>query len=268
LISVGWPYWWEAPSRARARETVASLRQIQVALERYGIDSNGRYPAMLYGGDFADDFATTDAERQSAWHGDVDPLLELGYLATYPENPFAHRSLSGARQFEPRDWDLPRDPGRVGWMADGGDRALQLASRKVGGHTGTAMVDLTEGQRHAPPAWAVALRTPDNHFVRAETPWRDVMAGNFVYYACFPSGAGYREIPAARGRTVRPAPMGYFIWAYGPTAWRGQDVCTSYGIPADPWLRSGAAPHGHGPDGDPDGVIGLLAEGFTGDETF
>ena len=260
LVSIGWPRWWEGPWKARSRETRDALRRIQTALERYAVDHGGCYPDFLYGGDFTDDFASSDAPVRSTFGGDVDALLEYGYLATYPVNPFVAGPmglLRPKRVFEPRDWELPRDPGRVGWYADGGDRALHLATRRVGGNHGTAMADLTEGQRHAPPVWAVPARTQTNGLVRLGTPWRGVAAGNFVYHARYPAGAGYRWKPGAEG-TRHPKAMGYALWAYGPPVGLGLDVCTEYGIPADPWLEPGPTWRPNGPDSNPDGALMLL----------
>lgn len=272
LVSVGWPHWWEAPQQARMRETAWGLRQVQVALERYAADHGGRYPDFLYGGDFADDFTTSSSTRQSPWPGDLDALLEGGYLASYPRNPFVSASRK-AQQFDARDWQLVRDPGRVGWYADGGDRALVLASRKVGGLKGQAMVDLTEGQRHAPPLWSLEIRKPDHRWLRIATPWRSLMAGNFGYYACYPAGTGARWSPtlAAADSRIPPAPpraLGYRLWAYGAPAYEGRDIHTAEGIPADPWLRPGPLWRPNGPDGLPDGVFLVLGERSGGTDPY
>jgi len=269
LISVGWPYWWEAPQQARERESQWGLRQVQVALERYAVDSGGHYPDFLYGGDFSDDFATSSAERQSAWEGDVDVLLENGYLGSYPRNPFASGFSRKHRQFEPRDWQLLENAGRVGWLADGGDRALILASRSVGGTCGWAMVDVTEAQRHAPPVWTVPVRKPNSHWIRIATPWRSLMQGNFVYHAVYPQGGGYRWSPEmamsdARVPAKRPSPINYVLWSYGPASEWGRDIHTTAGIPADPELAAGPLWCPNGPDGEPDGVSLVLRRGTSG----
>ncbi|MCG3152531.1 MAG: hypothetical protein GEEBNDBF_01832 [bacterium] len=269
LVSIGWPYWWEAPQRARTRESHWGLRQVQVAIERYGVDAGGHYPEFLYGGDFSDDYASTSADVQSAWPGDVDVLLEHGYLGSYPRNPFVSPTQRGHQQWTPRDWQLVVDPGRLGWYADGGDRALVLASRRVGGTRGTTMVDVSEGQRHAPPIWSLPIRRPDNRYLRIATPWRQLMTGNFNYFAIYPAGGGARWSPelAARDPRVparRPRPVSYVLWSYGPASLWGRDIHTEAGIPLDPELAPGPLWQPHGPDGNPDGVSLVLRRGSAG----
>jgi hypothetical protein len=65
-------------------EAKANLRAIQIALERYAIDTVGNYPAYLLGGSAP---IGTDPIRHFA-HAS-DPLLREGYLTAYPRNPFA-----------------------------------------------------------------------------------------------------------------------------------------------------------------------------------
>jgi len=82
----------------REAETKAGLHSIHIALERYYTDFN-EYPEYLLGG---------DSRGWSEWHAKWDlpnfveppegstyfnehvndPLIELGYLSSYPENPF------------------------------------------------------------------------------------------------------------------------------------------------------------------------------------
>ena len=86
------------PGKSKEAEVKADIHTIQVALERYMTDNN-EYPAYLLGG---------DVDGWSAWHeqwdgaNDIgmvndrvasnnvvrDPLIDYGYLAGYPANPF------------------------------------------------------------------------------------------------------------------------------------------------------------------------------------
>jgi len=76
----------------KERETKVNLHSIQIALERYATDHNGEYPEYIMGGDLE----SWDSENgviaiSQAAEGQVpplDPLIEMGYLASYPTNPF------------------------------------------------------------------------------------------------------------------------------------------------------------------------------------
>lgn len=78
---------------ARHDEVKAACHDIKVALERYAVDHNGNYPAYILGGDAAgwDPVTGNRAYLRSLELGNPiprDPLLEGGYLTSYPRNPF------------------------------------------------------------------------------------------------------------------------------------------------------------------------------------
>ncbi|MCK4721576.1 hypothetical protein KAU08_12985 [bacterium] len=78
--------------KARESEVKANLHTIHEALERYGVDHSGEYPAYIFGGDSEgwDDEngcrVITDVDPDD--RPPLDPLLDAGYLASYPSNPF------------------------------------------------------------------------------------------------------------------------------------------------------------------------------------
>jgi type II secretory pathway pseudopilin PulG len=76
--------------RAKESEAKANLRTIQQAVDRYGSDHSGQYPAYLMGGD-KDGWEKCRAITEAASDDKrppKDPLIDENYLAEYPGNPF------------------------------------------------------------------------------------------------------------------------------------------------------------------------------------
>ena len=74
-----------------------------MALERYCVD-NGQYPKMIWGGDKAGWSSEKGVGCRAMWANEpfdgtnettarppLDPLIEYGYLASYPDNPFLNK---------------------------------------------------------------------------------------------------------------------------------------------------------------------------------
>ena len=97
-------------------EALAHLTVIRTALERYAIDHDGEYPAYILGGDTEGWDAKTGCEtiitrppfglnlKQTNLEGGgarppKDPLIDGGYLDTYPENPFVKNNSRYAPTF-------------------------------------------------------------------------------------------------------------------------------------------------------------------------
>jgi prepilin-type N-terminal cleavage/methylation domain-containing protein len=97
LAAMALPNFVKAREKAKEAEVKSNIHSIQIALERYAVDSGGEYPLILYGGDWTDTFTTyrsytefppIDFPAYSPFPGDIDSLLQFGYLAQYPQNPF------------------------------------------------------------------------------------------------------------------------------------------------------------------------------------
>lgn len=183
LAALALPNFVKAREKAKEAEVKSNLRSIQIALERYAVDTGGIYPLMLYGGDYFDTFTTTRTPApnpdpsgigandsaglgRSEFPNDVDTLIQYSYLSQYPRNPFTRRrdvSKYGRFLTNPAEWlddahflisggnRLPR----VNIWSQGGvngnaDRGNQLVRRQVGGEKGDLMWDTSEGQRHSP----------------------------------------------------------------------------------------------------------------------
>ena len=115
LLIITLPTLARASQRDREAEVKSNIHAIQIALERYAVDTGGFYPYMLYGGDWTDTFVRwggsinpetgisyyypPDEPDYVPFPGDCDALIQYGYLAYYPKNPFKADSdnLSGIR---------------------------------------------------------------------------------------------------------------------------------------------------------------------------
>jgi prepilin-type N-terminal cleavage/methylation domain-containing protein len=231
LAAMALPNFVKAREKAKEAEVKSNIHSIQIALERYATDSGGVYPLILYGGDNTDSFTTRntpdytaptqgDLEGISEFDGDVDVLIEYGYLSQYPRNPFQRKrdiDKYGALFTQPEEYNLPLMLRRVNIWSQvetpthgNPDRAQQNVERRVGGEKGNLMWDVSEGHRHSPFPIVVVPdpdpNAPTNYYqyVNPTTAnnfadvanYRDdhlffLSPGNFYYYATFSGIGGY-----------------------------------------------------------------------------
>jgi prepilin-type N-terminal cleavage/methylation domain-containing protein len=260
----------KAREKAREAETKSNIHSIQIGLERYAVDSGGTYPLILYGGDKTDSFTTrktadyTDSSGnikpgRSEFKGDIDVLLEFGYLSQYPSNPFQRmRDVNkyGRLITQPSQYNLPQLNYRVNIWSDhpetvngNPDRAQQLVERVVGGVYSDLMWDISEGQRHSPFPIIVVPdpdpNAPENYYhyvnpgVRANISkvadfYDDhlffLQPGNFYYYAVFNVPGGYSGF--VNGNLNSPVVMevtGFNLAGYGDIRNPGNDVYNIFG---------------------------------------
>jgi hypothetical protein len=252
-----------AREKSKEAEVKSNIHRIQIALERFAIDTGGEYPFILYGGDGSDTFATSKSPPPPEnpdyefWPGDFDALLEGAYLSSYPENPFQEKrrvdmygkilTNPGENGFE----SLETKPGRVNIWVLPHDRATEYMRRGVGGEKGKLMWDISEGQRHAP--WPIVV-VPDpspspTGFVNPAYAESDAGAkrystshqfwltpGNFYYYAIFDGVGGYSGFVDADGDgfgdpdlPVGGVVIGFVLAGYGAQGNPGMDVYNLYG---------------------------------------
>lgn len=191
LAAMALPNFIKAREKAKEAEVKSNIHSIQIALERYAVDTGGFYPLILYGGDQTDTFVKLGAPPRPPgdpnaglsyylppddpgyvpFPGDVDVLVQFNYLSQYPANPF-HRTRDIAKfgklktnpaenGFGPLEMIFP-PAARVNIWAQPFDRALYYVRREVGGARGNLMWDVSEGQRHAPwPIVVVPEPAPD-----------------------------------------------------------------------------------------------------------
>lgn len=265
LAAMALPNFVKAREKAKEAEVKSNIHAIQIALERYAVDTGGTYPLILYGGDNSDSFTTLNTANYedstgtmwdgfSEYHGDVDVLIEFGYLSQYPRNPFQRKrdiDKYGRLLTQPAQYNLPHRLHRVNiWSqhpapthgAD--DRGDQYIERQVGGEKGNLMWDISEGQRHSPfPIIVVpdpAADAPGNYYgyVNPTTSnnFSDVanhrddhlfflMPGNFYYYATFSGIGGYS--PLVNEDPMKPVlseVTGFNLAGYGTMTNPAKDV--------------------------------------------
>jgi len=277
LAAMALPNFIKAREKAKEAEVKSNIHAIQIALERYAVDTGGFYPLILYGGDFTDTFGRLGAPENpdtnmsyymppddpgyQSFPGDLDVLLQFGYLAQYPNNPFQRtRDISkfgklktnpAENGFGPLEFHLDTQGlARVNIWAWPYDRALVYVRRLVGGEQGNLMWDVSEGQRHAP--WPiVVVPEPEPHWsgyvnpqfsayaFESTTNYRDdyqfwLTPGNFYYYALFEGVGGYSSFVSQNGTPNPNAPItgaiiGFHLAGYGTMSNAGQDTYNLWG---------------------------------------
>ncbi|HDS30857.1 MAG TPA: type II secretion system protein [Firmicutes bacterium] len=282
LAAMALPNFIKAREKAKEAEVKSNIHAIQIALERYAVDTGGFYPLILYGGDFTDTFVKLgapnypdrtysyylpyeDGESYAPFNGDVDVLIQFGYLAQYPRNPFQRtRDLSkfgklrtdpATNGFGPLEFHFETmGLSRVNIWYQPYPRDLFYVQREVGGEQGNLMWDVSEGQRHAP--WPiVVVPVPEPHWTGYQNPtwaayafsnttnYRDdyqfwLTPGNFYYYALFEGVGGYSSFVndgTGSGTGANPnapitgAVIGFHLAGYGTISNAGQDVYNLWG---------------------------------------
>jgi prepilin-type N-terminal cleavage/methylation domain-containing protein len=117
LAAIALPNFIKARNKAREAEVKSNIHAIQIALERYAVDSGGVYPPFLVGAErewniihasinlqgngvsqFPTHGMTPFAKQKTPTQGlpenlrmTMDPMIQFGYLAEFPGNPFARR---------------------------------------------------------------------------------------------------------------------------------------------------------------------------------
>ncbi|MEO7993885.1 MAG: type II secretion system protein [bacterium] len=278
LAALALPNFVKAREKAKEAEVKSNLRSVQIALERYAVDSAGVYPLILYGGDYFDTFTTTRSPvpnpdpsglmvGTSEFPNDVDTLIQYSYLSQYPRNPFTRRrdvNKYGRFLTDPAEWltdahFLNGRPPRVNVWSQGGsqgnaDRAAQLVRRQVGGEKGDLMWDVSEGQRHSPFPIVVVPDDARNPLLGTgavavgATNYRDdhqfwVTPGNFYYCATFSGIGNYGSFVSDSGGVNYNAPImgtvtGWKLAGYGTVTNPGQDVYNIIGDFPDRSLNS------------------------------
>jgi prepilin-type N-terminal cleavage/methylation domain-containing protein len=196
LAAMALPNFIKAREKAKEAEVKSNIHAIQIALERYSVDTGGYYPLILYGGDITDTFvklgAPIDPDTGNSYYqppddpgyvpfpGDVDVLVQFSYLAQYPTNPFTRRrdidkfgklkTNPATNGFGPLEFHFGTSGRkRVNIWGQPYDRALYYVQRLVGGEKGNLMWETSEGQRHAP--WPiVVVPEPEAHWTGYQNP--------------------------------------------------------------------------------------------------
>jgi len=152
LVAIALPNFIRIKDKAKEAEVKQNLHAIQLATERYSVDSpTSEYPYIVLGGDWTDSFAvlqgwadlqqldTTDDISNPGKQGNKwkpaqlplggDPLIEEAYLPKAPENPFVRRKTTTILTIMPH---LPYSLSGCGYI-----------ERLVGGNQGNLMSEAT-----------------------------------------------------------------------------------------------------------------------------
>lgn len=291
-----------ARDKAKEDEVKSNMHSIQIALERYAVDTGGHYPLILYGGDPTDTFTTyrsyiqhppIDCPDYVPFKGDIDVLLEFGYLIRYPQNPFVRMrdvdkygkiiTNPGENGF---DNGLELKPGRVNIWVLPSDRGTEYIKREVGGEGGNLMWEISEGQRHppwpiivvpTPPASPTGFVNPEaGTFLQNAKEYRTdyqfwLTPGNFYYYALFDDAGCYSSFLDTDGDGLgniefpsQGSVIGFKLAGYGTITNPGDDCYNLWGDYPEGSLFTINTPIKEttdieylyvGPDGRRDGVI-------------
>ncbi len=120
LAAIALPNFIKARNKAREAEVKSNVHAIQIALERYAVDTGGVYPPFMIGAERDDNIINCSIKLGSNGvsafpvHGmtpfakttdpdlaigpnllrmTMDPMIQFGYLAEDPTNPFARRDV-------------------------------------------------------------------------------------------------------------------------------------------------------------------------------
>jgi prepilin-type N-terminal cleavage/methylation domain-containing protein len=251
LAAIALPNFIKARNKAREAEVKSNIHSIQIALERYAVDTGGVYPSFLVGAEA--DFNVLRAQWDTNYdtaarvrHGgspfaksrnepssvdnqllSMDPLIQFAYLAEFPVNPFAKR-----------------DSGM--WNASHIGGTAMTGRFPYGGLHGDKMFDLGFGWGDTPQTDYV-LYTTENFEEQQDLQDPDIFAdpdldspGNFYYHPIFadmlPVYVHYVGNYNAVYTSIDPAQT---FAGYGITG----DECIGYYL------------YGYGQSGDRDSII-------------
>lgn len=203
LAAIALPNFIKARNKAREAEVKSNVHAIQIALERYAVDTGGVYPPFLVGaernsniiwasinlgGNQVSQFPThgmtpfaktndinmvPDAYSGTMLRMAMDPLIQFGYISEFPVNPFARR-----------------DTGM--WNTSSINNTGMTGVYPYGGEHGDKMFDLGFGWGDTPQTDFVLYYTENIEEQEAEDSGGTVFSdpdcdspGNFYYHPIF-----------------------------------------------------------------------------------
>lgn len=254
LAAIALPNFIKARNKAREAEVKSNIHAIQIALERYAVDSGGVYPTFLVGAerdsniikcsvDLAGNgvsqfpvhdqtpFAKTNDPALSVGGNMLrllmDPMIQFGYISEYPVNPFARR-----------------DTGM--WNSSSINQTGMTGVYPYGGFHGDKMFDLGFGWGDTPETDYVLYTTEAIEENEAQSSSGNVFSdpdcdspGNFYYHPIFADLIPVYFHAAANYGAV---------YGIGPG-----DDWSNYGITGDEAV--GYLLYGYGAAGDRDSLV-------------
>jgi len=252
LAAIALPNFIKARNKAREAEVKSNIHAIQIALERYAVDSGGVYPTFLVGAERDNNIIKSSVNLQGngvsqfPTHGEtpfcktsdpaletgpegiriqMDPLIQFGYISEFPGNPFARR-----------------DSGM--WNSSSINQTGMTGVFPYGGFHGDKMFDLGFGWGDTPQTDFVLYTTEaieENQAATNPNVFSDPdldSPGNFYYHPIFND-----MIPV------------YFHYAANYEAWvtSGSANFANLGIMSDE--AAGYLLYGYGASGDRDSLV-------------
>jgi prepilin-type N-terminal cleavage/methylation domain-containing protein len=246
LVAIALPNFIRIKDKAKEAEVKQNLHAIQLAAERYCVDSpTSEYPYVMYGGDWTDTYTVTqawatqqgldptsdkfipNAAKRAAWQPaptllGPDPLIQEAYLPRAPGNPFIKRKTSSI------DQTIPHLP-----YSGGG-----FITRHVGGKESNLMAEVFGPTYYHFPTqnvvgdWCVhhiynnpAYNTSSDLYKNPVGGWKNpsgnkFLTGNFSYFVRF----GKDNFGAPGFFRATSQIQGYSLAAYGGPRTTGSDV--------------------------------------------
>jgi len=253
LAAIALPNFIKARNKAREAEVKSNIHAVQIALERYAVDSGGVYPTFLVGAERNSNIIKASIDFQGNGvsqfpkHGmtpfaktsdptlevgpdglrlTMDPMIQFGYISEYPVNPFARR-----------------DSGM--WNSSSINNTGMTGVFPYGGEHGDKMFDLGFGWGDTPQTDYVLYTTESIEENQATSGSGTVVSdpdldapGNFYYHPIFND-----LIPV------------YFHYAANYEAWTtsGTTNFANLGITSDE--AAGYLLYGYGSAGDRDSTV-------------
>ena len=257
LAAIALPNFIKARNKAREAEVKSNIHAIQIALERYAVDSGGIYPTFMVGAERDSNIIKCQLDLNgngvsmfpvygstpfcrtpdptmaapNAVNGErntMDPLIQFGYLSEFPTNPFARR-----------------DSGM--WNSSSINNSGMTGVFPYGGLHGDKMFDLGFGYGDTPQTDFVLYTTENIQEQQAQQSNGTVFSdpdldspGNFYYHPIFND-----LIPV------------YFHYAADWEAWKeqgsGATNFSNLGITGDE--ADGYMLYGYGAAGDRDSLV-------------
>jgi len=227
---------------AREAEVKSNCHEIQLALESYAIDHDGTYPAYLFGGDKDgwDPESELGCQVMKGHHKKLpptDPLIDGGYLASYPRNPFINPGKGAATTIfwtggtSKLGWGDPR----FGYDGEIMGNCLNDPLNLYTGSYGTTefantmpgsacnFIGMVQGQTPVNPFYSMGGIPMWSHETMGSTGegWLNVFwPGQFFYRACGPSlytepPRAYTEFYSGEAKS-KTQEKGYKIWDFKP----------------------------------------------------
>jgi prepilin-type N-terminal cleavage/methylation domain-containing protein len=245
LVAIALPNFIKIKDKAKEAEVKQNLHAIQLAVERYAVDSEGStYPLILMGGDWTDTyvvwqkwvddqgitFDSVNPQRQTQWAPAPpwrgDSLVMESYLSSYPQNPF---NKQGGQSLLPQISHNNPYGGVIRRIVGGRDsnKMYEVFGPVPFFPSNFSMPngDLFVHHIFNDPKYDIndMLKNPQGQF-----PWRSpsgnqVLTGNFSY---FPRNS----LPSAFPWNVGAGTVeGYTLAGYGAMRTGGQDVYNRQG---------------------------------------